>query len=126
MTEITLSERDAATGAIVAIKQARLNLGMGNLHAADAALSTAMRLSIHSGAKDVGKIQAARDLPDEVLAELARLRSRVESLEEEKEWQDEYINELEGRLSDSAVEEAMEVTGDGENNYAVTSFEFDN
>jgi len=59
-----VTDADLLTGALVNIHQAREELKDFRLQSAEEHLVSAQRLVLLSGAKDIGPLESARDLPD--------------------------------------------------------------
>lgn len=99
------SARDALTGAIINVHEARIQLETGSLARADEALAVSQRLMLRAGAKDIGQLPNGRAFEDNVLSDRYRLRERVEKKDEKIEELQERIEELESDDDEESEDE---------------------
>ena len=96
----SMSKRDAASGALIVVQDARRALEEGWLGKADEDLAVAQRLMIDAGAKDIGPITPARELSKmgdrirELEQEIQRKEREIERKEKTIEDQTEFIKKL--------------------------------
>lgn len=95
-----LSDRDYLTGIIINIHEARYLLSDGRIGPAEECLAVAERMAIPAGAKDIGPIDSAQDLPDSVFDRLGSAKDENRKLQERIEELEKTQKELRETLSD--------------------------